>query len=267
MNCTATLEFALIEKVSETLPLESTHITQISKGQRFTGTLLDDGSCGLCFSFFNPDPIEACASIRESTSLYDLKIENMLQLLHVKSLNLERIIAVSVLNALSQSILKQKPGSYAITFDTDPIDQLSIHSADSVVMIGAIGGIFNKLRSITKNLVLIDEGLQNIISPTIKHLDTTENYLDRATIVIITGSSFANYTLEPLIHWASNAREIVVVGPTAGFLPDPLFDRGVTVVSGMRVLEPTPLLTVLTENGGTPHFKSYCRKYNIFKRR
>ena len=55
------------------------------------------------------------------------------------------------------------------------------------------------------------------------------------------------------------------MGPTASMIPEPLFDRGVSIVSGMQVLEPLKVLEAIAEGSGTPHFKKYCRKYNIIQ--
>jgi uncharacterized protein (DUF4213/DUF364 family) len=46
-----------------------------------------------------------------------------------------------------------------------------------------------------------------------------------------------NDTLDAVLAACRSARRVAVIGPTAGCVPDPLFDRGVDVVGGRRVTD------------------------------
>lgn len=48
--------------------------------------------------------------------------------------------------------------------------------------------------------------------------------------------------------------EIAVIGPTAGLLPEPLFERGVRVVGGVWVKKPDALMDLLAAGGSGYHF-------------
>lgn len=50
--------------------------------------------------------------------------------------------------------------------------------------------------------------------------------------VLCTGTTVQNDTLEEVLLHCSAAEHISVLGPTAGYFPDPLFARGVHVLGG-----------------------------------
>ncbi|NVM31650.1 MAG: DUF364 domain-containing protein [Candidatus Helarchaeota archaeon] len=255
----------LVTRISEVIDRDSLRIKSISKGFRFTCTVLANESCGMCYSIFNQDPIDSCKYINSKKSMKDLDIRKLLQFVKNVDDDLERVIGISTLNAVSQHILWKNVKKYRIKYDTDPLDHLKVEETDRVVMIGNIRGFLPRLQKTVQDVVVIDDGLKNMSLPYLKSPETSQEHLNRADVVFITGSAIANRTLEKLIQWSENAREITVVGPTAGFVAEPLFARGVTILSSMQVLEPAKVLKNIVEGGGTPNFKVYCRKYNIFR--
>lgn len=85
-------------------------------------------------------------------------------------------------------------------------------------------------------------------------------------MLVITGTTLLNNTLEPLLATAKPGGAIVVVGPTASMLPDAFFRRGVTMLGGDIVTDPDVLLDTIAEGGSGYHFfgKS-AEKTNIFR--
>jgi uncharacterized protein (DUF4213/DUF364 family) len=75
-----------------------------------------------------------------------------------------------------------------------------------------------------------------------------------ADVLIITGVTLVNHTLESILEAARPDAEIAVIGPTASLLPDALFARGVRVVGGVWVKKPDQLLDVLAAGGSGYHF-------------
>ena len=77
-----------------------------------------------------------------------------------------------------------------------------------------------------------------------------------ADVLIVTGVTLVNHTLEEILKVARQDAEIAVIGPTASMLPDALFARGVRVVGGVWVKKPDELLDVLAAGGSGYHFFS-----------
>ena len=82
----------------------------------------------------------------------------------------------------------------------------------------------------------------------------SEEQIRKSDLLIITGVTLLNHTLEWILERARPDTEIALMGPTASMLPDPLFDRGVNMVGGVRVKKPDELLDLLAMGGSGYHF-------------
>jgi uncharacterized protein (DUF4213/DUF364 family) len=65
------------------------------------------------------------------------------------------------------------------------------------------------------------------------------------TQVLATGTLLLNGTLEAMLAHAPRARRFVLVGPSAGLLPDALFERGVSAIGGSWVRDPAAFVQAL----------------------
>ena len=75
-----------------------------------------------------------------------------------------------------------------------------------------------------------------------------------ADVVLITGTTLLNNTLEKLLALCQPKARVVLVGPTVGLLPDAFLRRGVDVLGGVRVTAPDSFLDVLMEGGSAYHY-------------
>ncbi len=73
-----------------------------------------------------------------------------------------------------------------------------------------------------------------------------EALIPEADIVAITGSAFINHTIERLLGLCRRESTVLVLGPSTPLSPV-LFDYGVDVISGTRVVEPELALRCLSE--------------------
>jgi uncharacterized protein (DUF4213/DUF364 family) len=76
--------------------------------------------------------------------------------------------------------------------------------------------------------------------------EEAEAIVPQADIVAITGSAFINHTLEGLLSLCRPDSFVVVLGPTTPLSPV-LFDNGVDVISGTRVVDPELALRCVSE--------------------
>ena len=75
--------------------------------------------------------------------------------------------------------------------------------------------------------------------------EAAEDILPKADVVGITGTSFINHTLEKLLD-LSRGSFTVMVGPTSPLSPV-LFDYGVDVISGIKVVAPDKMIRSISE--------------------
>ena len=84
--------------------------------------------------------------------------------------------------------------------------------------------------------------------------ENSEETIAGADVLIVTGVTLLNHTLEDILRVARQDAEIAVIGPTVSTLPNAMFARGVRVVGGVRVKKPDELLDVLAAGGSGYHF-------------
>jgi len=89
-----------------------------------------------------------------------------------------------------------------------------------------------------------------------------EIIVPKADVVIISGASMVNATLDRLLELSKRARLTAVVGPTASMLPEPLFQRGANIVAGVQA-KGSKVLDAVGEAKTFRDFKSLVKKYVI----
>jgi uncharacterized protein (DUF4213/DUF364 family) len=73
--------------------------------------------------------------------------------------------------------------------------------------------------------------------------------IPEAEVVAITGTTFVNHTIEPLLGYCRPEALVIVLGPTTPLSPV-LFKYGVDIVSGARVTDPELVLRQVAEGAG-----------------
>ena len=81
-----------------------------------------------------------------------------------------------------------------------------------------------------------------------------------ADIVVSTGTTLINDTLEGLLMAARPDTDFIVVGPSASILPGPLFARGVDSVGGVLVTDADQLLIYWVKPEPDTIFTAYVPK-------
>jgi len=180
---------------------------------------------------------------------------------------LVRTIQISTLNALSVNFLTED--HYRLVGDQDPLDLLDLSRLGKVAMVGAIPPFLKRLKQETHiRFHLIERKSESVEDDETRFLvpeDAIADVLPQCDTVIITGAAIANGTMEALLDLTREDATVVVAGPTAGFLPDALFTRGVSIVSTVIVAEPERTLDLLAEGKGAYQlFAEKClRKINL----
>ena len=103
-----------------------------------------------------------------------------------------------------------------------------------------------KLRKVARKLWVLEQRPQAGDLPA----EAAEDILPKADVVAITGTSLINHTAEKLLDLAKGSF-VVMVGPTSPLSPV-LFDWGVDVVSGTKVVEPEKVLRSISEGAIFP---------------
>ncbi|HUU41032.1 MAG TPA: DUF364 domain-containing protein [Desulfatiglandales bacterium] len=98
-----------------------------------------------------------------------------------------------------------------------------------------------ELKKIARRLFVIEQRPQQGDFPA----EASEEILPKVDVVGITGTAFTNHTIETLLK-LSAGKFIVVLGPTSPLSPV-LFDYGVDVIGGSKVVDPEKTIRSISE--------------------
>jgi len=235
--------------------IEDIRIDRVCLGLGYTGVKLEGGQMGVCHSLLSEMATTCCKIIKQAGTLAGRPALDLLSLTSSWDLG-ERVIGIATMNALSQIVFEIHPDRYAFE-ERNLIDILEVGREEVVALVGLIKPFTPILNSKAKQLYIFERGFQRekgILPDT-----ACEEILPEADIVIITGSSLANGTVDRLLELAENARRVALVGPTASCIPDPLFKKGVSFIGGVRIFHPDRAMQIIGEGGGTPQLRQAAK--------
>jgi uncharacterized protein (DUF4213/DUF364 family) len=169
--------------------------------------------------------------------------------------HLEHMLAMAALNAICSHIMRS--GRVALDSATDSLGLLNISAADHIGMVGFFRPLIDRIEACGARLTVIelDDSYRQRFPRIRVSLDAAE--LQDCNKVLCTSTTVYNNTLDSVLCHCRLDAFISVVGPTAGFFPDPLFARGVDVVGGTLIHDGTLFMRLLA---GRERWESARRK-------
>lgn len=151
-----------------------------------------------------------------------------------------RALGLAALNALTRHLCDR--AGFVPDLARDSLGDLPLGSGDRLGMVGFFPPLVRRAREAGIPLLVLElksELVQEGPGLTVT-LDPAR--LAECSQVVCTSTTLLNRSLEPLLLHARGCREFVLVGPSAGCAPDPLFARGVTALGGAWVRDGEALL-------------------------
>jgi len=182
---------------------------------------------------------------------------------------LRRSVGVATLNALSALAIERHgtPGGH-VERGLDALDAAEIRPHDQVVMVGAFTPFVKKLKGNVASLRVIDNHPESLKPEEIGIWCSpykTAEVLAGANVVIISGSALVEGDLDALLLAATNARRVVLAGPTASPWPSTFFESGIDVLGGLRVLDAPKIMQIVAEGGSGYFFGEAAEKVCIVR--
>ncbi len=157
----------------------------------------------------------------------------------------QNMLGLAAINAICQHVMRVTGCAPGIAADS--LGLMNIEDGDRVGMVGFFPPLLKYLQNRNAELVIVEKNELLIDRyPNLPvTLDLTE--LNSCNKVLCTGTTLLNDTLEEVLLQCPAAEHISVLGPTAGYFPDPLFARGVHVLGGRLVNDGMLLLQLIEE--------------------
>jgi uncharacterized protein (DUF4213/DUF364 family) len=130
--------------------------------------------------------------------------------------------------------------------------------------------LIKELKEITEKIMIVADNISNPILyenfKVVKDMRKLSNEFLNPDVLFCTDSFLINDTAEEILsQFRRSSIKIIALGPTASMIPDILFDYGVDIVAGMKILKSDATINVVQGGGGTDLFKKYGVTYNLIK--
>ncbi len=263
----------ILKEMSPT-PLQDVWIDDLVIGIFFTGVKLSTGHAGCAFTPIGEVPEAVCcptsaARMPQAGKLGGSPVSEILKYALDPNV-LKSAIGVATLNALSQLIIESdEKGGYQVIKDKDGFDLLEIQPHETVSLIGAFGPYIRRLKMMGNPFFVIEKNSQTLRPDEMKYFkpeSEMRNALEKSSVVIITGTAIVNHTIDPILSLITNGKRTAIVGPTASMIPDAFFKRGVTVMAGVKILNPDLMIKILKQGGSAYHLQKECSEKIAFIR-
>lgn len=228
----------------------------------FSGVKLSNGEGGICFTPVKEIPQAVCCpssarAMPNSGKLVGRPVAEYIQKLPQGG-PLQKALGIAVLNALSSTYWsKNLPAEYNLKMGADPVENRVISDDCLVVVIGALVPYIRMLKRRGHPFFILEKDVRTLKMDEMKYYcpqEKARECIASADLLIITGTTLINNTLENILGRMRHGAKAVLVGPTASMLPEAFFRRGVDAIGGIRATDPDRLLDTLSEAGSGYHF-------------
>lgn len=175
---------------------------------------------------------------------------------------LKAAVGVATVNALSHYLWEKKGFRRCrVVPGQDAFGLLDFTKAKTVALVGAFPPYVREIERMGLNLTVLEKNPQALREGAAKYFCPAEEapkILPNSDVVILTGSTIVNHSVDDLLSLVRKNCQVAIVGPTTSMVPDAFFRRGVSLMGGMRITDPDNMLRVLAEGGSGYHID---RKY------
>lgn len=168
-------------------------------------------------------------------------------------------IKIAVLNAISSEIIRNS--GHKILRDTDPIDLISPEKNKTITLVGAFQSYIQKISRTNNQLFVLELNEYALEEDERKYFIPAAEFsriLPISDVVIITGLTLVNHTLDQLLESVPSGSDVIVTGPSSSIIPDILFQNKVDIIGAIRITDPDLTLKIVSEGAAGYHMFKYC---------
>lgn len=266
-----------IAAIADILGAEAERITveRAAIGLFFTGVKLANGIAGACATPIKTIPEAVCCPSSAMAMPFPGKLRGRpafdLAQEALGDNGIRRAVGIAAMNALADTCWRRRPHPETeLRFGVDAFDAAEIRPGEQVVVVGAFVPFLRELKRRRQPYLVLEQDpatLKPEELPFFRPAQEADTVVPTADVLLITGTTLINDTLEHLLALAKPAARIAMVGPTVSLLPDAFLRRGADILGTVRITAPDEFLDLLAEGGSGYHFLGRSAQKVVLVRR
>ncbi len=265
---------AAIEAILGT-DVEDITVKRVVVGLFFTGVKLDNGSTGGCATPLKTIPEAVCCPSSAMAMPFPGKLAGRKAIEVAREAlsghGIRRAVGIAAVNALADYCWERRPHpDVELRHGVDAFDATEIQPGEQVVVIGAFVPFLNELKRRHQPFLVLEKDPATLKAeelPFFRPAEQAPDVIPLADVVLVTGSTLVNNTLEDLLALARPEARVTIVGPTVGMLPDAFLAHGADVLGCVKITNPDAFLDLLAEGGSGYHFFGRSAQKLVLTRR
>ena len=231
-------------------------------GLFFTGVKLSNSVAGACATPVKTIPEAVCCPTSAMAMPFPGKLRGRPALDLAKEAlgdhGIRRAVGIAAMNALAATCWRRRPHPWTeLRLGINAFDATEIRPGDKVVVVGAFVPFLRELKRRRQPFLVLEEDPATLKPDELlffRPANEAPTVVPDADVLLITGTTLINDTLEELLRLAKPAARVTMVGPTVSLLPDAFLRRGADILGTVRITAPDEFLETLAEGGSGYHF-------------
>jgi uncharacterized protein len=244
-------------------------------GLFFTGVKLSNGIAGACATPIKTIPEAVCCPSSAMAMPFPGKLRGRPALEPAREAlgdnGIRRAVGIAAMNALADTCWRCRPHpDTELRFGIDAFDATEMRPSDRVVVVGAFVPFLRELKRRRQPYLVLEQDPATLKAdelPFFRPAEEAARVVPDADVLLITGTTLINDTLEDLLRWAKPNARVTMVGPTVSLLPDAFLRRGADILGTIRITDPDAFLDMLAEGGSGYHFLGRTAQKVVLVRR
>jgi uncharacterized protein len=255
--------------------LDEIVVERVVVGLFFTGVKLTNGSAGSCATPIKTIPEAVCCPSSAMAMPFPGKLAGRraadLAREALSGHGIRRAVGIAAVNALADCCWQRRPHpDVELRPGVDAFDATEIRKSDKVVVVGAFVPFLKELKRRGQPFLVLEQDSATLKAdelPFFRPAEQAAEILPGADVVLITGATLVNNTLEDLLTRVRPETRVTIVGPTVGLLPDAFLARGADVLGCVKITDADAFLDLLAEGGSGYHFFGRSAQKLVLARR
>lgn len=232
---------------------ESTRVAEVCVGLGYTYVQLDDGRIGVSYTLLERDKAHCTMLARAGRYTQGDSLETAGLIFSTDPL--ERSLGLAAINALA------KPRG---EIEGDILRLLALNEEDAVGMVGYFGPLIPPIQSRARSLIVFERNPSMLQHGSFVRPEKNADFvLPECDVVILSATTLLTGAFDRLMDLIHKARAVVLLGASCPLFPEVFAQTPVTILSGIRVIDPEGLKKSVREAGGTPSFRGSTVKVNL----